>query len=74
MLSSVVKLFLLHYIKLDKHLSDLEDLEKNGGDNFKNVLQKIKLIILKTNKFFICLIQIYHIQENLQFLQEIRKY
>ena len=46
-LSSGIMLFLLSYIKLEKYLSDLEVLEKNGDDNFSTVVQKIKLAILR---------------------------
>ena len=41
-LSSGTMLFLLRYIKLERHLADLEELEKNGGNNFSTVIKKIK--------------------------------
>ena len=37
-LASGVMLFLLQYIKLEKHLIDIDMLEKNGGNNLKTVI------------------------------------
>ena len=46
-LSSGIMLFLLQFINLEKHLSDIDELEKNGGNNFKTVFRRIKLSLLK---------------------------
>ena len=41
-LASGITLFLLQFIKLDKHEADIKDLEKNGRNNFSTVVQRIK--------------------------------
>lgn len=41
-LASGIALFLLQFIKLDKHEADIKELENNGGNNFSTVVKKIK--------------------------------
>ena len=46
-LTSAVTLFLLRYIKLEVHQSDVEDLEQNGSNSFSLVVKKIINTVLR---------------------------